>query len=72
MDLLFCNSILKLGLKVTKPIYGVNKSTLFHVLGDSTLRNVTELYNSFVDKKINHYSQVDERELQYNERIVEQ
>ena len=47
------------------------KGLCFIFLEILTLRDVTELYNSFVDKKINEYSRVNERELQTNERIVE-
>ena len=68
-SLLF-DSILELGLKVTKPIYGVNKVTMFQISGPSGLNYIPELYNILVDKKISSYSSVNYRELRENKRIV--
>ena len=69
---LLFDSILKLGLKVSKPIYGVDKLTMWHILGQFMLKNTTELYNLFVDKKIFEGTYIDMRNLQKNEKLLEQ
>ena len=70
-NLLF-DSILELGLKVTKPIYGVDNVTMFQISGKYMLNDIPVLYNLLVDKKISEYSYVNHCELRDNERIVEQ